>query len=262
MTAASIDYDAWAKRYDDTRGVSPSVLRPLREALGPAVGRLLLDVGGGTGNYTAALTEAGFAVTHCDPSIGMVRQAASKLSNGASTIVADGRRLPFRDESFDCAIAIKVLNHVSDRRAFAREVKRIIHSGVLVLVHATKESIAANWICHYVPSLLTQERFQPESETVQALRDAGFTQIEVSHIRYTDMADGSAQALKRFPETFLTDERIMNTSLFSRLPANVREEALAAIRRDYASGRLNEIIADHEPLSDRHGDGSLFVARR
>ena len=32
----TIDYDAWAKTYDDTRGASPSVLRALLEAVGPA----------------------------------------------------------------------------------------------------------------------------------------------------------------------------------------------------------------------------------
>jgi hypothetical protein len=31
----TIDYDAWAKTYDNTRGASPSVLRALLDALGP-----------------------------------------------------------------------------------------------------------------------------------------------------------------------------------------------------------------------------------
>ena len=55
----AIDYDAWAQNYDATRGVSPSVLGPLLEALGPPGGRSLLDIGGGTGNYTVALRDAG-----------------------------------------------------------------------------------------------------------------------------------------------------------------------------------------------------------
>jgi len=260
MTTA-IDYNAWAQKYDRTRGASPSVLRPLLEALGPAAGRSLLDIGGGTGNYAAALADAGFAVTHCDPSVGMVRRTLSKLEGRVDTVIADGQRLSFRDESFDCAIAIKVLNHVADRRAFVREARRVTRSGPLVLVHATKESIASNWICHYVPSLLEQERFEPESETIDALRATGYSSVDTSHIRYTDMADGSAQALKHFPETFLTDAHIMNTSLFSRLPRDERESALAKIRRDRASGRLSEVIARYESLVGRYGDGTLFVAK-
>ena len=257
MTMA-IDYDAWAQNYDATRGVSPSVLAPLLDSLGPPAGRSLLDIGGGTGNYTVALRDAGFRAVHCDASPGMARRAAAK---SVPAVVANGQALPFRDGAFDCAIAIKVLNHVADRPAFAREVRRVVGSGPLVLVHATKESIAGNWICHYAPSLRTQERFEPESSTVEALAAAGFADIRVTHVRYTDMADGSAQALKRFPETFLTDERILNTSLFSRLPEAERRDVLAAIRRDYASGRLREVIADYEPPSEKGGDGAIFIAR-
>src|SRR5207245_6942222 len=172
------------------------------------------------------------------------------LGDGAEAVVADGQRLPFRDGRFDCAVAIKVLNYVADRRSFMREATRVTRSGALIFVHATRESIAGNWICHYVPSLLTQERFKPDCETVQALRDAGYTQIEIHHIRYTDMLDGSAQALKRFPETFLNDDHIMNTSLFSRLPADERVGALATIRRDHESGRLRRVIAEYDWLSE------------
>jgi ubiquinone/menaquinone biosynthesis C-methylase UbiE len=256
---AAIDYDAWAKKYDQTRGVSPSVLAPILEALGPAAGRSLLDIGGGTGNYSVALSDAGFCVAHCDPSIGMVQRAASKPEI-ADAVVADGQALAFADATFDCAIAIKVLNHVRARDAFMQEARRIVRAGPLVLVHATKECIEGNWITRYVPSLLGQERFEPKQSTIEQLERAGFG-VEVRHIVYTDMADGSAQALKRFPEALLTEERIMNTSLLSRLPENLRREALDAIRRDHASGRLPEVIAEYEPLSERHGDGTMFVAQ-
>ena len=53
----------------------------------------------------------------------------------------------------------------------------------------------------------------------------------------------------------------MNTSLLSRLPEDVRREAFKAIRRDHDSGRLREIIAEYEPLSEKGGDGAIFVAR-
>jgi len=254
------DYDAWATSYDQTRGVSPSVLGPLLAALGPADGRSLLDIGGGTGNYSVALTVAGFAVTHCDPSEGMVRRAGSKPEVRAA-VVADGQALPFRDGAFDCAVAVKVLNHVVDRAAFMLEAKRVMRDGPLVLVHATKECIEGNWITNYVPSLLGQGRFEPEAATVEQLQRAEF-RVEVVHSRYTDMADGSAQALKRFPEALLTEERIMNTSLLSRLPEGVRREAFEAIRRDYTSGRLGQVMAEYEPLSEKYGDGAMFVARK
>jgi ubiquinone/menaquinone biosynthesis C-methylase UbiE len=263
MAQAKItDYDAWSLKYDETRSVSSSVLEPLLEALGLPSGRSLLDIGGGTGNYSVALRNAGFVVIHCDPSPGMVRRAASKLAPENDAIVADGQKLPFSNGSFDCGVAVKVLNHVADRPAFMREAKRVLCNGPFVLVNATKETIESNWITHYIPALLRQERFQAEAKTVAELGEAGFSPVEVQPIRYTDMDDGSAQALKRFPEALLTDERIMNTSLLSRLHDNVRRDALAAIRQDYNSGRLREVMAEYETLSERYGDGTMFVARK
>jgi SAM-dependent methyltransferase len=187
----------------------------------------------------------------------MVRQAGSK---GIDAVVTAGQELSFSSGSFDCAIAVKVLNHVRDRAAFMGEARRVLREGPLVLVHATKECIEGNWIAHYVPSLLGQERFEPERQTVAQMEGAGFS-VELRHIRYEDMDDGSAQALKRFPELLLSETHIMNTSLLSRLPADLRVEAFAAIRRDHESGQLDAVIASYEERSERHGDGTMFVGR-
>jgi SAM-dependent methyltransferase len=254
---AAIDYDQWAEKYDTTRGVSESVLLPLLEALGAAAGRRALDVGGGTGNYSVALQAAGFEVVECDPSIGMVRRATAK---GVAAAIADGQALSFRDGAFDCAIAIKVLNHVVDRGVFLREARRVVRNGPVVLIHATKESIEANWITHYLPSLKTEQRFEPESATIRDMRLAGF-EVEVGRVRYHDLSDGSAQALKRFPDAFLTEERIMNTSLLSRLPEEIRRTAFNRLHEDHASGRLREVIAGFDEASEKCGDGGIFVGR-
>src|SRR4029077_4224761 len=58
MSGLLPDYSNQARTYDDTRTASASVLAALRDAIGvhpPAPGARLLDVGGGTGNYAAAL---------------------------------------------------------------------------------------------------------------------------------------------------------------------------------------------------------------
>jgi SAM-dependent methyltransferase len=254
-----IDYDAWARTYDDTRGASPSVLRALLDALGAPDGRSLLDIGGGTGNYARALADSGFRVALCDYSPGMAARSATKLGE-ALVAVADGQRLPFANAAFDCAVAIKVMNHVPDWPTFFVEARRIIRKGPLILVHATQETMQANWITHYIPSIGKQERFRPEAETAQQLRAAGFSRVTLVHMYYDDQEDGSAQALKRYPDAFLNEKRILNTSLFSREPRETLREALATIRRDHASGRLREIIARYEPFVQQHGDGSVFVA--
>ena len=86
--------------YDYTRGASPTVVRALAKHLGPAEGRLLLDVGGGTGNYAQVFQARGFRVLVVDPEFEMIVHAARKVGPGRSA-VADARSLPLPDASVD-----------------------------------------------------------------------------------------------------------------------------------------------------------------
>jgi len=258
----TIDYDAWAKTYDDTRGASPSVLRALLDGLGPPEGRSLLDVGGGTGNFAKALADEGFSVALCDYSPGMARRASVKLG-GSPVLVADAPHLPFRDASFDCAISINVLGHVEDWRSMLREARRVTREGPYVMKASTRETLDANWVMEYLPGILHHapaHHYGGEAGIIDVLREGGFSRIELSRVHYTEMVDGSLQALKHFPEVFLDDERILNTATLKRLPATEQNAGIAAIRRDYESGRLREVIARYEPLGRKYGDGSVFAA--
>jgi len=258
----TIDYDAWAKTYDDTRGASPSVLSALLDVLGPTDGRSLLDIGGGTGNFAEALAAEGFEVSLCDYSPAMARRALAKLS-GAPIFVTDAAHLPFAAGSFDCAISVNVLGHVADWRLMLAEARRVVRRGPYVMKASTKETLDANWVVEYLPGIRDHaplHHYQPESVITGALREAGFSRVELSRVHYDEMVDGSIQALKHFPEVFLDDERILNTATLKRLPGAEREAGLAALREDHASGRLREVIASYEPNVREYGDGSVFAA--
>lgn len=259
----AIDYDAWAKTYDATRSASPSVLGPIQEALGTANGRSLLDIGAGTGNFARPLSEAGFRVTLADFSREMLLRARTKVPTGAGVIEIDAQRLPFRTAAFDCALSVNVLGHLADWRGALKEARRILRDGPLVLKVSTRETVTANWIMNYFPAMLDHaplHHYQPAEVTVQALRDAGFATVEATVLHYADTADGSFQALKHDPAAFLDDARIMNTAVLMRVPEDERRVAVETIRRDYASGRIREIMAEYEPLVAKYGDGFVFRA--
>ena len=255
----TIDYNRWSATYDATRGASEGVIRAIAEALGPPGGRTLLDIGCGTDSNAALLAAAGFRVALIDHSTGMLGRAADKLPSSPA-VAGDAQSLPFRDGAFDCAIAVKVMNHIPHRDRFLAETLRVLRDGPLVLLHAARETIRANWICHYVPSLTEDPRYQSEAETAAALRAAGFSHVAVSRIWYAGETDGSAQALKYDPALFLS--AVQNTSLLYKLTPAAIDDVLAAVRRDHDSGRLANLIAEYEPLIAKFGDGSMFVARR
>ena len=254
----AIDFNAWATTYDDTRAASPSVLTPLLDALGPPAGRTLLDVGGGTGNFALPLSEAGFAVTLTDLAPEMARRARAKLPRA---IASDAQRLPFRDDAFDCAISINVLRHVPARVDAMREALRVIRDGPFVIKVSTAETLRGAWLHEYIPSIMQhQPRYQSEHEIVAELRSAGFARVDVRRFVYTDAIDGSFQALKHAPASFLDERVIMNTAVFQRLPRADVDRGVELLRADIASGRVDDVVARYEPLRREFGDGSIFVA--
>lgn len=254
----AVDFNAWANTYDDTRGASPSVLAPLLDALGPLAGRALLDVGGGTGNFALPLADAGFAVTLTDLAPAMVSRARAKIPRA---LVADAQRLPFADRSFDCAISVNVLRHIPSRADALREALRVLRDGPFVIKVSTAETLRGEWLHEYIPRIIEhQPAYQSEAGIVRELRAAGFARVGVRRFVYEDVIDGSFQALKHDPRTFLDDRIVMNTAVFKRIPRDEVDAGIAAIRGDIASGRIRDVIARYEPARREFGDGSIFVA--
>jgi SAM-dependent methyltransferase len=257
-----IDFDAWAKTYDDTRGASPSVLRPVLRALGGADGRSLLDIGGGTGNFALPLVDAGFAVTLTDVAPAMTRRAHGKLAPSTACIVADAGHLPLADATFDCAISINVMRHVPDRGAALREARRVLRDGPLIVKVSTAETIAADWVHAYFPTLLDhQPPYFSDDDLIREMRVVGFARVDLDCVVYEDDADGSFQTLKHYPEHLLDEQHLRNTAVFKRLPEHELQSGIARLRSDMESGAVVEVIERHRDLMERHGDGTIFIAR-
>jgi 2-polyprenyl-3-methyl-5-hydroxy-6-metoxy-1,4-benzoquinol methylase/uncharacterized protein YbaR (Trm112 family) len=94
-------------------------------------GKTLLDIGCNWGRWSIAATRAGYEVIGIDPSFEAIvaaRRIARQLKANASYAVADARRLPFRDASFDVVFSYGVLQHFSkpDVSASVREIARVL----------------------------------------------------------------------------------------------------------------------------------------
>lgn len=97
----------------------------------------VLDVGCGWGRVAAELRGHGWTrVTGVDFAEGMILRGRAE-NPGIDLRVADGRRLPFADRSFDGALLFAVLTCIpsdDDQRALVAEVRRVVAPGGLVCV--------------------------------------------------------------------------------------------------------------------------------
>ncbi len=105
----------------------------LLDAAGVTAGSRVLDVGTGTGTVAALACARRAAVTAVDAEPSMV-ESARRRAPVARVGLAALPQLPFRDGSFDAAVANFVLNHVGDPAAALTELRRIVAPGGRIAV--------------------------------------------------------------------------------------------------------------------------------
>jgi arsenite methyltransferase len=111
----------------------------VRDALGPAPGDRILDVGCGPGFYVAELVEIVGSQGHVagvDSSPSMLALAAQRVRSHDNVELAEApaTALPFEEASFDAAISVQVLEYVEDVAQAVAELHRVLRPGGRVVV--------------------------------------------------------------------------------------------------------------------------------
>jgi ubiquinone/menaquinone biosynthesis C-methylase UbiE len=105
----------------------------LREALAPAPGSRVLEVGPGTGYYALPVAiwlgpDGRLDVVDVQQEMldHTLRRAAEEGISNISGVRADARDMPFADDSFDAAYLVTVLGEIPDQTAALRELRRVV----------------------------------------------------------------------------------------------------------------------------------------
>jgi ubiquinone/menaquinone biosynthesis C-methylase UbiE len=97
------------------------------------VGASVLDVGGGHGQITPPLVEAGYEVTVAGSDPNCAARLQPWISTGRCKFeVADLRTLPYSDRSFDAVVCLRLLPHSVDWRNLIKELCRVASRSVIV----------------------------------------------------------------------------------------------------------------------------------
>jgi ubiquinone/menaquinone biosynthesis C-methylase UbiE len=128
------DYDAW---YRTPLGAAAHriELATIEQLAEPRAGERALDVGCGSGTYSAWLAERGLVVTGVDRDPRMLA-AARRRAPSASFREGDLTALPFAAGEFDLAVAVTVFSFLDQhqRARAARELVRVLRPGGRVVI--------------------------------------------------------------------------------------------------------------------------------
>ncbi|MBV8179193.1 MAG: methyltransferase domain-containing protein [Mycobacterium sp.] len=217
-------YDEIGLGYGAFRKPDLRIARMIDAALGDA--RTILDVGAGTGSYEPA----GREVVAIEPSPVMISQRAQ---NAPPVVRAAAESLPFRDQTFDAAMAVLTAHHWADPVAGLTEMRRVAKRQVVLTFDP--EITNRFWlITDYIPSAgtIAASTALPLSTVVETL-DASLVQpVLVPH----DCVDGFGWAYWRRPEKYL-DPRVRSCiSMLAQSDPSRVEEGIRRLSSDLVSG--------------------------
>ena len=204
----------WADRTE--AGKRRQVLRGqrLRDSAALFPGARVLDIGCGTGAYTAPLSqgsEAFFVGIDCAPAL--LRLADQRTGAHVTFTASDAAQLPFRDDTFDAVVGNAVLHHLPLDRALP-ELLRVLKPGGSFCFAEPNKLNPQVFAERSTPAM--RKRFQVSPDEVafvrwplrRQLEEAGFSDVEVTPFDFLypaipaaliSFAEGLGSVLERVP---------------------------------------------------------------
>jgi ubiquinone/menaquinone biosynthesis C-methylase UbiE len=239
------DYDKTSipDGYDRARDHGPEALALWMAAIATRVrGRSvkrILDLGCGTGRFTAALARRFDAeVIGIDPSVKMLTIARGKPHDD-HVQYADGRAeaIPLERGSVDMVFTSMTFHHFTDRALAARECRRVLRDGGALFVRAaTREQIDSYAYVAFIPvTRALHEQVLPRLADIRStFESAGFRHVAAELITQTIAPTWRAYAEKL---------KAGGDSVLARVSAAELEAGLDRIRRHAA-------VVDPKPVTE------------
>ena len=228
-----LDYDGRAAEFARHRRVHPGVLHHFLNSglFGPDT--RVLDVGCGTGNYAAALSEAtNCRVSGVDPS-GQMLERARGAAPWESLAQGSAESLPWVDDSFDVVMSTDVIHHVGDRDAYFREAARLLRpGGHLVTVTDSHDDIPGRRpLSSHFPETVAIElqRYPPVPRLLAEMTRAGFIEPRLGGAAHDyELDDIQAYRDRAFSSLLLIEEEAFRRGI-DRLEADLAQGPIPCV---------------------------------
>jgi len=137
-------YDAWFKTPFGTYA-NRLEKRLVFRYLGPVMGKKILDLGCGTGNYSLELARRGATVTAIDPSremLALAREKARIEKLEITLVKGEAEKMPFEKKSFDAIVSVTACEFFKDIEMAVDEMTRVLKpTGKIVIGVINKWSL-------------------------------------------------------------------------------------------------------------------------
>ncbi|WP_010218802.1 class I SAM-dependent methyltransferase [Sphingomonas sp. PAMC 26621] len=219
---AATGFDRAAGVYATSRpGYPGAIVDWMRDRLGIAPGRTVLELGAGTGKFTASLVRTGADILALEPIAAMLDHLVADFPE-VRPLVGQAEAIPLPDESVDAVVCATAFHWFATPAVMA-EIRRVLKvGGTLGLVWNLRDE-AVGWV-KQLSVLTNAHQGTALRERADAWRDVfpaeGFSSLEESEWAYAH--HGTVEDV--------VVGRTLSTSFIATLPAAARAEVVAQVR--------------------------------
>lgn len=229
-------FDLIGKKYDGTRKADPSMSRRLIKLLDLQPGKIVADIGAGTGNYSEVLADSGYKVIAIEPSKTMREQG--KQHSNLFWLEGFAEDIPLKDGYVDGIVCLAAVHHFSDRNKAFAEMSRILKpGGKAVIFGADHKSRKSLWLDDYFRP--TQSTDYPSAKKVADELEKAFD--SKSKTEYfpipAEVQDCFFVSGWRRPWFYLDNTFCANISPLAKAPKEELNAFQEKLRKDIFSGK-------------------------
>ncbi len=255
-------YDVIGESYNTYRTADKRILKTIIELLNLPAGKLIADIGAGTGNYADALVNLGYRLFAIEPSRTMRKQSVP--NRNVTWLAAMAESLALKDASMDGAVIILAVHHFSDIRSSAKEVARVCPNGPLVILTMDPRESQKFWFNDYFPEIERHvlKSFPSLNEVINIF--SGVNHWSTQTVKFPlphDLADMNMCSGWNKPEIYLDPLMRQNTSGFALASPSAVQAGITLLENDLRSGKWDELYG-HLRKQESFDAGFRFLVFR
>jgi ubiquinone/menaquinone biosynthesis C-methylase UbiE len=233
-------YDSIGQSYSKFRLPDARIIKILLDLLRLDKGKVIADIGAGTGSYSQALADKGFFIRAVEPSLVMQKQAMKHPQ--VQWLRGYAENIPLPAASVDAVISLLASHHFSNLAKSLQEMDRIAGRGPIVILTFDPRLGQSLWIADYFPLIWEQAFawFPPLRDIVALIQANTRRTVEVSSLMLPpDLTDLFAAAGWQRPEIYLNPEVRAGISAFALADVNIVAQGLKQLEADLNNGKWN-----------------------
>ena len=190
--------------------------------------KVVLDIACGTGYGVGLLASEASFVVGVDIDIEAANTAKNECDTNSTVLLGNGLGLPFEENSFDVITSFETLEHLHERTAFLKELRRVLRAGGTLFL-STPNAVYTRPVSGKPSNPFHIHEYTPEELRAELGSHFKVDSLLGQSLSYSFQIPPFYEAQQRLPRDTFTRAKLLGWKAFNKIPLHIRESLSDAI---------------------------------